>query len=44
MIASRMAKNCCGFRGFVKKSARLACVFTYGTVMRMFSTHSRPGE
>jgi hypothetical protein len=41
MILSRIAKNCAGFRGLVKKSAKLAEDGTYGTTSSPFSMHSR---
>ena len=41
MIASRIAKKVAGGRHFVKKSARLSIVLTYGTSISKFSTHSR---
>ena len=41
MILSRIGKNSAGARHFVKKSARLSHVRTYGTTISPRSMHSR---
>ena len=41
MIVSRMRKKLCPTMGFVKKSAKLSTVRTYGTMIISFSTASR---